>query len=345
MNIKELILKALKEKKELKVADIVKATGFSRVYINRFFRELKDEGKIVLIGRANRAHYVLAGKRVFTRAKKKILTAHRILKNKNLSEDVILDEIKQRTGIFLALPKNISSIVDYVFTEILNNAIEHSKSKKIDIFMNLNKDDIKFTVVDHGIGIFRHIMRKKKLENELEAIQDLLKGKQTTAPKEHTGEGIFFSSKAADILMIRSFRKKLVFHNILNDTFIENVNKSFKGTQVAVVVLLRSKRQLDRVFKEYSGGSYEFSKTRVKVKLFKMDTEYISRSQARRVVSGLEKFKIIVLDFIDVEVVGQAFADEIFRVWKRRNPAIKIVIEHANENIRFMIDRVRGGRL
>jgi hypothetical protein len=42
------------------------------------------------------------------------------------------------------------------------------------------------------------------LKNHLEAIQDLLKGKQTTMPKSHSGEGIFFTSKIADNLTISS---------------------------------------------------------------------------------------------------------------------------------------------
>ena len=60
MDIKELILKKLAKDKEVRAATIVKLTGFSRTYINRFFQELRDEGKIVLVGKANRACYVNA---------------------------------------------------------------------------------------------------------------------------------------------------------------------------------------------------------------------------------------------------------------------------------------------
>ncbi len=73
MNIRSLILKLLKKKKELKVADIVKATGFSRAYISRCFQKLRDKGKIILLGQANRARYVLAEKEAILTAKKQIL--------------------------------------------------------------------------------------------------------------------------------------------------------------------------------------------------------------------------------------------------------------------------------
>ena len=75
------------------------------------------------------------------------------------------------------------------------------------------------------------------------------------------------------------------------------------------------------------------------IKLYKMDSEYISRSQARRILSGLYKFKTVILDFKGVETVGQGFADEVFRVWKLNYPDISIIPNNANENINFMINR------
>ena len=339
MDIKALILKEIAKKKTIKVADIVKATGFSRTYINRFFQTLRDEGKIVLIGKANNACYVLAEENVLAKAKRELLSIHRILENKNLSEDIVLDETKKDTGIFSNLPKNISSILDYAFTEMLNNAIEHSQSKKIEIFMERDSSNIRFNVIDRGVGIFRHIMKKKNFKNELEAIQTLLKGKQTTLPKKHTGEGIFFTSKVADMLTIQSSKKKLIFHNVLDDIFIKDI-KHLKGTKVTFILALNSKKRLYEIFREYSSDSYGFSKTKVNIRLYKMGQDYISRSQARRVISGLDKFKIVILDFKNIETVGQAFADEIFRVWQRRHPTVKIVQKNANKNISFMIHRV-----
>ena len=338
MNIHALILKELTKKGEVRVADIVKATGFSRAYLNRFFQDLREKGKIVLLGKANQARYVLTGKGRIKEIKSKVLTFHQILQNRNLSEDRVLDEIKEKTGIFLHLSKNLAQILNYAFTEMLNNAIEHSKSNRIEVFMKRAAPGIQFEVIDRGIGIFNNLMKKRKLKNELEAIQDLLKGKQTTAPKEHTGEGIFFTSKAGDTLTIQSSTKKLIFDNTLNDIFIRDIQNRV-GTKVTFTIRTRSARNLNSIFKEYAEESFEFRKTRVIVKLYKLDTEYVSRSQARRILSGIEKFKSILLDFKNVNMVGQAFADEIFRVWKAHHPEIKISYQNANENIIFMIKR------
>ena len=340
MDIKDLILKRFKKKKEVKVSEIVKETGFSRAYVGRFFQGLKNEGRIVLIGKANKARYVLAEKVAISRAKKLILSVRKILRNKNLSEDLVLNEIKRDTGIFSALSKNVSDVVDYAFSEMLNNAIEHSKSPKIEIQMRRNAAGVVFDVRDWGVGIFKNIMKKRKLKNEFEAIQDLLKGKQTTAPKEHTGEGIFFTSKVADLLTIQSSTKKLIFNNILDDIFIREAKKT-KGTKVSFTISIRSKTDLNNVFKKYSEGAFVFDKTITRIALYKLDSAFISRSQARRVLSGLEKFKKIVLDFKNVDTVGQSFADQVFRVWKRRHPDIEIKYQNANKNIVFMIKRAK----
>jgi len=338
MNIRSLISKLLKKKKELKVADIVKATGFSRAYISRIFQELRKENKVVLVGKANKACYVSADKKTVSRAKSSILNVRRSLRNKNLSEDEILDKMKKDTGIFLNLSENTALIVDYAFTEMLNNAIEHSKSEKIDISASRDKNFIQIDLIDAGIGIFNSIIKKRKLKNELEAIQELTKGKITTAPKEHSGEGIFFTSRVVDKLIIQGSNKKLIFDNILNDIFIRDI-KRLKGTKITFFVRVGSKRRLENIFKEYAGETFEFAKTEVIVKLYKTDTNYISRSQARRILIGLEKFKTIILDFRNIDTIGQAFADEVFRVWQSRHPDIKIQYQNSNENIVFMIKR------
>ena len=49
----------------------------------------------------------------------------------------------------------------------------------------------------------------------------------------------------------------------------------------------------------------------------------ISRSQAKRLLARLEKFKIVMLDFEDVATIGRAFADEIFRVFTNNHPEIQ----------------------
>lgn len=340
-DVADIIISILKKRKKIAAAEIIKITGFSRTYVNRFFQALRDEGKIVLMGKANRAHYVMAQEGALKASRRNLLRTTKIFQNRNISEDTILKRLKQETGIFENIPGNVAGLAGYAFCEMLNNAIEHSRSKLIRIDLQKDHGQITFSVADKGMGIFNNIRKKKSLASNMEAIQDLLKGKQTTEPQAHSGEGIFFTSKAADILVIQSSQKKLVFNNLLEDIFIRDI-RNVPGTKVNFSVSINTQKQLDDIFRKYTDSSYQFSKTEVRVKLYSSGSEYISRSQARRIVTGLEKFKTITLDFNGVETVGQAFADEVFRVWKSGHPAVAIIIKNANENVEFMIKRAQA---
>lgn len=66
----------------------------------------------------------------------------------------------------------------------------------------------------------------------------------------------------------------------------------------------------------------------------------VSRSEAREILENFVQFEEVILDFDKVPTVGQAFADEIFRVFKNKHPKIKIVPANMNESVEFMVKRV-----
>lgn len=114
------------------------------------------------------------------------------------------------------------------------------------------------------------------------------------------------------------------------------------GTSVEMRININSDRILKNIFDEYADPEqdYVFNKTHIKVELCKLGGErYISRSQAKRLLIGLEKFQHIVLDFKRVAAVGQGFVDEVFRVFQNKHPDIEIEYVNANEDVEFMIKR------
>ncbi len=132
-------------------------------------------------------------------------------------------------------------------------------------------------------------------------------------------------------------------------SFIVNVKKTKKlkrGTQVIFEIHTSSERHLNELFKQYTNltkdSDYGFDKTKIHVKLYTIGNVHISRSQARRVLSGLEKFKIIVFDFDKVPLAGQAFADEIFRVFHNKHPHITLDAVNMNEGVKFMVERAKN---
>lgn len=343
MDIKRLILDKLLHCDTLISDVIVKETGFSRTMVNTAFQELIDEGKIIRFGKTKGAFYVRAEEDAIARVRATILEFTVTLKNEKLREDVILNRIKRETGIVMGLSENVLHIFEYAFTEIFNNAVDHSQSKHISVEVKRTKDDISFLIEDNGIGIFNNIRDKKQYPDVMYAIERLIKGKITTAPVYHSGEGIFFTSRIADSFSIQSFGKKLLFQNTINDVFIDDVT-SKNGTRVFFIISLTSTKNLIALFDTYCNTEselYEFNKTEVNIKLFQFGDTMVSRSQAKRVMHGLEEFDEIMLDFKDVRMVGQGFADEVFRVWQNAYPQKNIVYRNANDNSVFMIERAK----
>jgi hypothetical protein len=106
-----------------------------------------------------------------------------------------------------------------------------------------------------------------------------------------------------------------------------------------------SDKVLRDVFDEFSTEiPGDFDKTIVPVHLAN-STDLASRSQARRILSGLELFKEVTLDFKDVVYIGQAFGDEIFRVFPNMHPNTKIIALNANEDVNYMINRAINTKL
>lgn len=340
-DLREKILLILAQKGQVRMVDLKGRFVFSRQYLSRVLKSLVEEGLLVKLGGTRLAHYVSPS----YVAKDLSRDTHfiKLYKNKGLEEHLVLDEIADRMPSLKKLPDNVGSIFNYAFSEMFNNAIEHSKSETIRVEVVLRPENLEFTINDGGVGIFRNIMVKRKLESELEAVQDLLKGKVTTLPKSHSGEGIFFTSKVADWFLLDSFGYQLSFDNTLPDLFLEKVNHQKRGTMVFFRLAVDSRRHLNDVFAKYTnltkGNDYGFDKTTVKIKLYAMGGVHISRSQARRVLAGLEKFRIITFDFDQVPVVGQAFADEIFRVFHNKYPQIQLETENMREGVKFMVQR------
>ena len=66
----------------------------------------------------------------------------------------------------------------------------------------------------------------------------------------------------------------------------------------------------------------------------------IARSSARELFPRLEGESTVILNFADVEEVGQAFVHELFVVWKRNHPDVELEIVNACDDVNFMVKRV-----
>jgi hypothetical protein len=200
-------------------------------------------------------------------------------------------------------------------------------------------------VLDDGFGIFKKIQTEMNLVDERHAILELSKGKLTTDPERHTGEGIFFTSRMFDSFDILSGGVYFAHqYGEAEDWIVERANPE-AGTAVWMKLDNHTSRTTKKIFDHYSSGDdYGFNKTVVPVNLARYgNDQLISRSQAKRVLARVELFKVVVFDFKDVPTIGQAFADEIFRVFAQRHPEIELHAIHANSEVKRMIERAKAG--
>lgn len=331
IQIQKFILEHVDKYPKSIVATTAEQFGVSRTTVHRHLQKLIKENKIIKTGTTREVHYCLTSsqKKTFTFEIAEGLDEFNIFK-KYISKNLF------------KVPENIYSICEYGFTEVFNNAIDHSLGTKITVKTEWEFDKFTVRVIDNGIGIFKKISNALNLSDIRESVLQLTKGKLTTDPLNHTGEGIFFSSRVFDLFCIEANQLCFCKDNLENDWYLNwERENAMQGTAVTMQIHKDSKRDIVEVFKEYQNTeTLAFDRTTILVELVKLgDERYISRSQAKRILYGLEKFKHIKLDFKGVITVGQGFLDEIFRVYKNKHPGITINYINANENVEFMIKR------
>ncbi len=287
-----------------------------------------------------------------TRNKKYKLNSTQIWKNNYHIDENLAESTVWKSDIepqLLGYSENVMDILHYAFTEIFNNAIDHSEGDSVTVKLFENVKFISFFIFDDGIGIFKKIKDSLNLQDEKYAIFELSKGKLTTDPKNHTGEGIFFTSRMVNQFMI--FSRKIGFSHketcefdFIIDEPKDELKKCRKGTAVFFEVAKNSKKDIEKIFLEFTPGeSFSFQKTVVSIRLVEYgEKKLISRSQAKRVLNRINLFKKVILDFSGITFIGQGFADEIFRVFRNANPNVEIIGFNMCTKVKNMVAHVEG---
>ena len=314
-------------------AVIAEKFGITRQSVSKHLRRLVDEKILVQKGNTRRREYHLQPLKEWKRTFP--LTSE-------LEEGVIWRQ--HISPLLVRVPDNALAIWQYGFTEMLNNAIDHSGGSTVNIMAKRTAAYAEIVLHDNGVGIFKKIQTALGLLDERHAVLELAKGKFTTDPARHTGEGIFFTSRMFDEFGILS-GTTFFSHNsdAPEDWILEGKNSSAR-TVVWMVLNNHTSRTAKQVFDKFStGDQYGFTNTVVPVRLAQYgDDLLVSRSQARRVLVRVDRFKAVIFDFNEVKEIGQAFADEIFRVFSKEHPDIKISAIKANSAVKRMITRAES---
>lgn len=297
--------------------------GLTRQAVNLHLQRLLVDSDLVREGKTRRTRFFLAAKKAWKRNYSPGQS------ESDVWEKDVLSQISD-------LPENALDIWRYCFTEMFNNAVDHSSGTRITVQLKRTAVNTEIAIIDNGVGIFKKIQRAMKFTDERHSALELAKGKFTTDPVRHTGEGIFFTSKMLDAFDISS--GGLYFTSV-------SPLKNPKGTAVWMKLKSTSDRSRKEIFDEYASpeNDYAFSKTVVPVKMAEQHADdLISRSQAKRLLLRIDRFRTVILDFQNVNQIGQAFADEIFRVFARSHPGVDVRFTNANEEVVKMIRRAQS---
>jgi anti-sigma regulatory factor (Ser/Thr protein kinase) len=297
--------------------------GMTRQGVNLHLQRLLSNSDLVRQGKTRRTRFFLAPKKTWQKR------YSRDQSESDVWENDVLPQISN-------LPENALDIWRYGFTEMFNNAVDHSSGTRITVQLKRTAVNVEIAIIDNGVGIFKKIQRAMKLSDERHSALELAKGKFTTDPARHTGEGIFFTSKILDAFDISS-----------GGVYFTSVSpiKNPKGTAVWMKLKNSSNRSRKEVFDTFASpeNDYAFDKTVIPVKMAEHNKDdLISRSQAKRLLLRIDRFCTVVLDFKNVNQIGQAFADEIFRVFARRHPGVDVQFTNVNKEVLKMIRRAQG---
>jgi DNA-binding Lrp family transcriptional regulator len=310
--------------------------GISRVAANRYVQRLEREGWIARSGPSTHPVFSPGYKR---------RVAH-LYELAGLEEDVAWEKDFRP---YLALAPNVLSIASYGFTEMVNNAIDHSGGKEVFVWATQDERALRIFVSDDGVGIFKKIAEALHLPDMRQALFELSKGKLTTDPSRHTGEGVFFTSRMFDMFEIAAnglkFNHDASSHDWLDEH--DSVLRQGAGTTIYMQISLNSARTPSEIYAQFTKApdDFDFSRTVVPMRLAKLGDEHlVSRSQAKRLIARFDRFRTVILDFTDVNEIGQAFADELFRVYANSHSEVELLPSNMSAQVERMYLRAMAPR-
>lgn len=325
--VPSLVHDLLDRQPQVSIADVLERSGLTRQAIQYHLRKMVESGELEPVGAGRGRRY------------RRPLLLETTLETKGLQEDQVWRDIRAGVSALEGLNRNGERIANYAFTEMLNNAIDHSGSEDVRVTLGNRSERFAFVIADRGVGAFEHVRRRAGLEDHVAAIQEISKGKMTTDPKRHTGQGIFFTSKAVEVFSIASNGWRWIVDNARGDQTIGESHVR-KGTVVGFEIDPSTGRDLTAIFDEYTDDeTLAFDRSRTTVRLFEFDVPFVSRSEAKRLSRNLDRFREVVVDFRGVEEVGQGFADELFRVWAREHSETNLAPVNMSRAVSLIVER------
>jgi anti-sigma regulatory factor (Ser/Thr protein kinase) len=326
----ERVRRLVERRGEVQNRAVARALRVSPATAHRLLQGLTTGGILERLGRGRAARYRLRSLR-------------RRFRLKGLDEHRAWESVAAEIARIRPLDAGEARSLAYAASEMLNNALDHSGGKTVEVAVRFERGGATVTTVrDDGVGVYRRIAEDFGYATPHDAIVQLEKGKLTSDPARHSGEGLFFTSKAVTRFRLESQATAWIVDNQVADSAIAP-SEVRRGTRVELTVVPGHVPPLESVFAAFTDPeTLRFTRTRATVKLAALGTTLVSRSEAKRLVARLTDFRRATLDFSGVEVVGQGFCDEVFRVFARAHPDTTLEPVGMNDTVAFMVSRARA---
>lgn len=249
---------------------------------------------------------------------------------------------------YFALPAPVQRMAQHAFTELVNNAIDHSEGTQVTVSMRQTPAQLQLLVSDDGCGLFRRIEESFDITEPAFAMLELAKGRLTSQPGRHCGQGLVVTSQLADVFDLRAnaaaFQRREWATASWQGMPVQAALADRPGTSVYLAIALDTARTLDSVQRAQSADacSLAFDRTRVPLRLVASGAmpALASRADARRVAARLAAFRRAEIDFSGLGEVGHAFAHELFSVYRREHPEVELVAVGAAPPVAEMLGAV-----
>jgi anti-sigma regulatory factor (Ser/Thr protein kinase) len=332
-SVPEVIARLFAARTYITSSEVAAAAGVTRQAAHYHLRRMVESGLLIAEGARRSSRY---------RHKAQHSSSYAL---EGLSENEVWGNersaLRQIDPDILDTP-NLVQILNFAFTEMVNNAIDHSRGSTVDVRWFLGHEQVAFEIEDDGVGAFASIRQSRGLADDFQAVGELSKGKQTTDPAHHSGLGIYFTSRMVGHFAISANQLVWTVNNEIDDFAIGWLDKPRTGTLVRCEIGRDTPITPKDVYAGLSDPvSSRFNKTTIHVALFR-EGDFVSRTEAKLIGARLEGFEVVELDFTGIDQIGQGFADELFRVWVSEHPTSRLVPVKANPAVMAMIAAVQS---
>lgn len=247
----------------------------------------------------------------------------------------------------LDVATHVARMAQHAFTELVNNAVDHSGGTRVVVSMRQTATQLQLLVSDDGQGLFDVVGAHFGIPDPTLAMLELAKGKLSSQPGRHSGRGLYFTARVADVIDVHANASAFQQRQWQPDQWLPVRSACRGGTSVYVAICLDTERTLDAVMRRASldGSGPGFDRTVVPLKLIAGAAGVLeSRALARRVAARLASFRRAEVDFQGIADVGYAFADELFRVFGREQPALRLEALNMTPAVAVQVEEIRAAQ-